>query len=315
MALSKPGGVRDAHGSVLPPSIGGKSSGKYLTRILAGLRANVTDEKCLKAIDTLWQLLKIWQKNNAQKALTIVRKCKIGWSTLLLASGPTRVIKGKKGKPDQTVLTSPPKPSKSPWLSAKERSAISDLFKPEWTRLETIREKWVLLEPEEQHTKYSTYQKEIRNLFQELHSISSNVHAKLGKRKHWIEAVCKEDGYKPKPKRDEAVSFLLTSHFFSKDITKLDNRVKKVFAPVSYLDGKTFGVDTTWSNLLPSEKDSRLAEADDFSTEDDGKAYRLWQIWAEQFVPNLPNKSVKLEEAPPVKTTNFFAALLPSLGK
>jgi hypothetical protein len=310
-ALSRPGGVADAHGEVLPSSVGGgKSASKYMTKIIAGLRSNVTDENIVKAIDTLGLLIKMWQRSKARESLEVIRKCKIAWSTVLYRAAPTATIKGKKGRPDQTVIRSPPKPSKSPWLSKAERSELGNIYKTAWSNLDSIRDRWIVLSSEQQHRQFQTFIREIKNHYEGLNNISNSVHAKLGKRKNWIEIVCKEDNFKPKVKRDESPNFALAEHFFNKDLTHFDLRVKKVFSPVTYLP-EDFNALASWNNCFPSEGDgnNRITSAD-FSLDDDGPAFRLWQIWADMFLPVFTSNVQQVEEAPPTADRNIFSRLL-----
>jgi hypothetical protein len=310
-ALSRPGGVADAHGDVLPSSVGGgRSASKYMTRIMSALRSNVTDESVTRSVDTLGLLLKVWQKHNYERALQIVRKCKLGWSTVLFRGAPTTIIKGKRGKPDQTVVRSPPKPSRSPWLSSAERSELGNLYKDDWSALDKIRDNWVALPAEEQHKQFNSFVKRIKQHYEKLNNLSNTVHARLGKRKHWIELVCKEDKYKPKVKRDESESFLLAAHFFSKNLKQFDKRVARVFAPVTYLpdpDGKLLG---TWNELLTMNDDQYPLTSDNFSLEDEGAVFKLWQIWADLFQPTFGKKESQVEEAPPTEDRNIFTKLL-----
>jgi len=309
-ALSRPGGVADAQGDVLPSTVGGqKSASKYMTKVIAGLRSSVTDDSCLKAIDTLSMLLKIWQKENYDKALTIVRKCKIGWSSVLFRAAPTEIIKGKRGKPDQTVVRSPVKPSRSPWLSPAERSELGKIFKDEWSFLEEFRSRFVALSPEQQHRQFNSYIRRIKEKYEHLNGLSNSTHSRIGKRKYWIERVCKQDNYKPKAKKNESESFLLSMHFYKKDLTKLDMRVKKIFSPLTYLDEVPYRSMTIYSNCFSNDEDHCRITAADFSLEDDGEAYRLWQIWADMYLPIFPKNDVKIEDPPQIDTFNLFTTL------
>jgi hypothetical protein len=313
-ALSRPGGVADAQGDVLPVQVGGqKSASKYMSKVISGLRSNITDDSCLESVATLSMLLKIWQKENYEKALTIVRKCKISWSAVLFRAAPTAVIKGKRGRPDQTVVRSPPKPSRSPWLSAAERSELGNIFKEEWSFLEEYRKRYVALSAEQQHRQFGTFIREIKTRYEVLNATSNSVHSRLGKRKYWIERVCQKDNYKPKPKKDEAESFLLSAHFFKQDLTKLDLRVKKVFAPLTYLDEQPYKTLTTWTNCHSSDDSSYRVTSADFNHNDDGDAYRLWQIWADLFLPVFPGSTLRTED-PPMSTEFNMYTVLPETG-
>jgi hypothetical protein len=316
MALSVPGGVKDASGEVVPSSVGGgKTASKYMTKIIQGLRSNISDEASVKAIDTLAMMIKVWQKAKGTQSLEILRKCKMSWSVVLHKGAPTQVKKGKKGKPDQTVIRSPAKPSRSPWLSQAERAELGNLYKSKWSGLDTIRDQWVALTAEQQHRQLGTFIKCVKSHYDDLNNVSSSVHAKLGKRKHWIEVICKEDNFKPKAKRDEAETFLLAAHFFKKDLTNFDMKVKKVFAPVTYLPDPEGKQLETWNNCFPEEEDSYRITSANFSLKDDGQAYRLWQIWADMFLPVFSKNVVQIEEAKPIGDKNIYSVLLGLVSK
>jgi hypothetical protein len=309
-ALSRPGGVADAQGDVLPTTVGGqKSASKYMTKVISGLRSGVTDDACLKAIDTLSMLLKAWQRENYSKALTIVRKCKISWVSVLFRAARTEVIKGKRGKPDQTVIRTPPKPSKSPWLSPSERSELGKLFKDDWSFLDTFRSEFVALPANQQHRQFNRFIREIKAKYELLNSISNSLHSRIGKRKYWIEAACSKDNFKPKPKKNESESFLLSTHFFKKDLTKLDMRVKKIFSPLTYLDEVPYRSETIWSQLFPDQEDVLRVTSATFTIDDDGEAFRLWQIWADYTLPVFRKHITKIEDPPQTKEFNIFAVL------
>jgi len=308
-ALSVPGGVGDTQGDVLPSSVGGqKSASKYMLKVISGLRSNITDESCLKAVDTLSVLIKLWQKSKRVEALSIAKKCKLSWSAILFRAAPTEVIKGKKRQPDQTVIRPPVKPSRSPWLSPSERSELGNLLKDDWSFLEAFRSRFIALSPEQQHRQFNKYISDIKSGFEKLNALSSSIHAKLGKRKYWIERVCRTDGYKPKPKKGESESFLLSAHFFKKNLSTLDLRVKKAFAPVQYLPEERFRSESVWSNILASSDTVRLS-AVDFTLEEDGIAYRLWQIWADMTLPRIEAQIDRIEDPPQSDDFNPFLVL------
>jgi hypothetical protein len=279
-----------------------------MLRVIQGLRASVTDDSATEAITTLATMLKMWQKSRRAEALGIVRRCKIKWSEVLFKGAPTTLIKGKRNKPDQTVVRSPPKPSRSPWLSQAERSAIGEAFKDRWSALDTIRDRWVALSSEQQHQQFNTVVRAVQSHYSNLHRISSSVHAKLGKRKHWIEASCKEDGYNPKVKKDESQSFLLAAHFFKKDLTTLNPRIVKTFSPATYLRDISEEDATTYESLVPEEGTVRYSSVD-FDESTYGEFYRLWRIWADMFKPRFAANAPPAVEANPAENVNIFATL------
>jgi hypothetical protein len=250
----------------------------------------------------------MWQRTNYDKALSVVRKCKISWSSVLFRAAPTETIKAKRNRPEQKVVRSPPKPSRSPWLSPSERSELGNLFKEQWSFLEGYRKRFVALTPEQQHKSFASCIRSIKAEYEKLNSISNSLHARLGKRKYWIERVCRQDNFKPKPKKGEAESFILSAHFFKKDLTRLALPVKKVFSPLTYLDEEPYKSMTIWSNVLDSDKPFTVT-ASCFSLDEDGEAYRLWQIWAELFVPVIPQDTIKVDDPSPISDYNIYTQL------
>jgi hypothetical protein len=309
-ALSVPGGVKDAQGDVLPSTVGGqKSAAKYMSRIMAGLRSSITDDAMLKSIETLSMLLKLWQKENHAKALSIVRNCKLSWSSVLFRAAPTDTIKGKKGKPDQRVIRSPSKPSKSPWLTPAERSELGNLLKDDWSFLEGFRDSWALLSSQEQHKQFSSYIRQIKDKYSELKTISDSIHAKLGKRKYWIQRQCKIDNFKPKPKKGESDSFLLSAHFFSKDLSGTKMGIKKIFSPVTYLDNKKYGTDDAWASLVNTTSEVLRLSSATCTVSQFGPATPLWKIWSDIFKPVFKANETQNEDAPQLEDFNMYTVL------
>jgi hypothetical protein len=309
-ALSVPGGVKDAHGDVLPAAVGGqKSASKYMSRIMAGLRSSITDDSMAKSLETLSILLKLWQKENRENALSIVRKCKLSWSSVLFRAAPTETIKGKRGKPENKVIRSPSKPSKSPWLAASERSALGDLLKDDWSFLDGYRESWQALGSQEQHKQFNKFVSNIKAKYTELKTLSDSIHAKLGKRKYWIERQCKADGYKPKPKKGESESFLMAAHFFSKDLSTTKLGVKKVFCPSTYLVDNKYANDKNWASLIGTTDEVLRLSSATTTQQQFGDTFRLWGIWADIFKPVFRKSEKVDEDAPQTDSFNMYTIL------
>jgi len=302
--------VKDAHGVVLPTAIGGaKSASKYLARVIAGLRSGLPDENTSGALKTLELLIKAWQRSQSSNALELVRKNKIAWGTVQMAGSPTVIKKGKKGRPDQQVIVSPSKPSQSPWLSQQERVKLSKIFADRWSRPDEIRKEWVKLPEREQHKQYNTFVQRLKDHYADISRISSSVHAKLGHRKNWIFKAVEANGLMPKSKKDKEDNFKISTIFFSSvNLPVLGLAVKKEFAPMQYLDENTFHTATTWGNCTGSTSSLFKPTESDFTLEDDGVAYELWQIWASKFQPVF-QKSVVIPEAKGLKDDNPFIAL------
>jgi len=308
-ALSVPGGVKDAVGDILPQAIAsGKSAAKYMTKVVQGLRSNISDDASIRAVDTLSMLIKMWQKSQHENALEIIRKCKISWSSVLFRGASTKVIKGKKNRPDQRVVVSPPKPSKSPWLSTAERSELGNLYKADWSALDGIRNEFVALMPEQQHRQFNYYVKRVKEHFVELNNTANLVHARLGKRKHWIEQYCKNTGFKPN-KKGVPESFQMAEHFFKQDLKGTHVRVVKIFAPNTYLPDPEGVHEDTWHGLIPKDDATHRITSADFNLENCGPTFKLWRIWADMFKPSFTKTVVDEPEEKPVTDRNIFATL------
>jgi hypothetical protein len=295
---------------VLPSSVGGaKSASKYLTRIMAGLRAGLPDEDTSTAIKTLELLLKAWQKTRGEQALNLLRKNKISWGALQLAGSPTQIKKGKKGKPDQTVIVSPSKPSTSPWLSVQERVKISKLLSEKWSFSDDLRKEWIVLTPVEQHKQYNSFVTRLKDGYTEMSRISNSVHAKLGHRKNWIFKAVTQAGLMPKSKKDKEDNFKISSIFFSSvKLSNLGLSIKKAFSPSEYLESIDSSARGTFNACIGIDTDNEVIVSD-FSLEKHGPAYELWQIWAEKFVPVFPAKINIIPDAAGLPDDNPYVLL------
>jgi hypothetical protein len=304
--------VKDAHGVVLPTSVGGaKSASKYLSRIISGLRSGLPDENTSGALKTLELLIKAWQKSQSVAALDLVRKNKISWGSVQMAGSPTTIKKGKKGRPDQRVISSPSKPSQSPWLSQQERVKLSKIFADRWSRPDEIRKEWMALNEVEQHKQYNKYVQRLKDHYADISRISSSVHAKLGHRKNWIYKAVEANGLMPKSKKDKEDNFKISTIFFaSVNLPALGIAVKKEFAPIQYLDEESFKSATIWGELLDFEEKLYKPNESDMSQED-GPAYELWQIWLAKFQP-IFSKNQIIPEARGLKDDNHFISLSPA---
>jgi hypothetical protein len=282
-SLSRPGGVKDAHGSVVPTQVGGaKSAAKYLDRAFGTLRAISSERQTQVAIATLERLLKLWIKSQADEAKELVRKCKLSWGSVLLAGAPTERI--KKKKEIFTRIKSPSKPSKSPFLSGKERTSLSDILSTKWDRIEDMRKEWNLLSSQDQHSQYHTYVGRVKSYYEGIGQISSSVHAKLGHRKKWIHSACISAGVEPKGKKDKSNEFTWTQAFFKLDTKSIKLPIALVFSPAHYLTGSEFD-NTATLDLLWSL--NRKVTTLDCTTANCGPSKVLWEEWCERFSPNL----------------------------
>jgi hypothetical protein len=303
-ALSKPGGVRDAQGACLPTEFGGaKSAAKYLERGWSTLRSGSSDEKASAALKTLEVLMKMWLRGQEEVALSLVRKQKIAWGTVVSAGAPTKQVK-VKGRV-VTQIQSPLKPSRSPWISGKERAHLSSYYHDEWSKAEELRKKWTELTPEAQHSEFNQFVKDLKAHYEQMNGTSSSAHAKLGHRKRWIYDACKEAGVEPKSKKDKTNQFTWSQNFFKLDLDKLPLGVALIFAPNHYLkdSAEEKVLDTLWTT------GRKLVTSDIVLDETPTPSQLLWRDWIERFSPDLSQKKTDVKSAEALRDDNPYSVL------
>jgi hypothetical protein len=308
IALSKPGGVRDAVAAVLPTEVGGaKSASKYILKTLQGLKAGQTDAGVISAIGTLDSLLKLWMKNQGNTALALVRKNKIAWGTVLNAGAPTTKKKVKGN--EVTQISTPFKPSRSPWLSEGERKAVAKIYEPMWSGLEESRKSWNAMTSQSQHENFYKVQKAITLHFENLKATSTHVHAVLGRRKKWIYDAVRSAGKVPKSKKDKANPFSWSSAFFKLNLTSTGLAVALVFSPWQWLPSSHEPdkiIHDIWS-ATTDVNDFKISTSHLSGHCDDCR--KLWTLWIEYFEPRA---RVGLQQVPDplsIPSSNKFASL------
>jgi len=304
-ALSQPGGVEGAVGSVLPTEVGGaKSANKYLTKAFGALRAVSSEPMHQAAVATLERLLRLWIKEQRDASIALVRKQKISWGHVLLTASPTETKK-VKGQ-SITQIKSPSKPSRSPFLSGKEKQELSSLLAAEWNVPEAMRADWVLLSASEQHTHYQDTIKRLKQHYENINKLSTSIHAKLGHRKKWIHAACEERGVAPTSKKDKANEFIWSQNFFKLNLTASNLAVDLVFAPNHYLTQDKYSCDDILTRLWSLDK---VLTPGDVTEEICGVTVGLWKEWALRFEPDLSIDRAEIPQAVSLEDPNPFADL------
>lgn len=304
-ALSQPGGVSNAVGSVVPTSVGGaKSASKYLSKVFGSLRAISSESMHQAAIATLERLLKLWVKEQREEALTLVRKNKISWGDLLNKAAPTETKKIKGNM--VTTIKAPSKPSRSPFLSAKEKQDLSSLLASKWNTPEALREVWNGLTPLEQHTEYSDYLKMLKEHYEDINKVSTSIHAKLGHRKKWIHSACSELSAAPSSKKDKANEFNWASSFYKQRLDKFNLSVSLVFAPSHYLVDSKYEGDEILTKLFGLRK---VISPADCTEEICGVTVNLWKEWALRYSPDLSKDMSSVPKAEGLEDANPFSVL------
>jgi hypothetical protein len=306
IALSKPGGVKDARGTVVPGLLSGnKSASKYLSNVFATLRGCTVEDDALGALKTLEVLLKMWCRQQEQLALDLVRHQKISWGEVLRKAAP---MKRKKIKGVDTYILDPPtKPSKSPWLLQAERGYISHLMADCWSQPDMRRKQWLALDARDQHLQFSAYVTLVKGDYDQMNALSQAVHAKLGHRKKWILEGCEAASVVPRNKKDKIDSFKWSVAFFKLDLSRLHEGGKRVFSPAHYL-GHKYEADTiyTWLCGLPANADIKWETC---PLDVDKDLINLFKVWTERFRPNLQMNIPAPETLQSVEQGNIFEML------
>jgi hypothetical protein len=308
VALSRPGGVNDAIAAPLPASVGGeKTASKYILKTLQGLKAGQTDENILEAVKALDILLTLWIKNQQHHALDLIRKHKIAWGTVLNAGAPT-TEKKVKGQTVKNVVT-PLKPSRSPWVSKAESTALGKLYASKWDALEPVREQWNAQSAERQHECYKVMVSRVTTHFEDLKRISTSVHARLGHRKKWIYNSVKHAGNEPRTKKEKQNPFAWTAQFFKLSLTTAGLAVALTFSPHHYLQGE-YGTDETLDKVW---RQARAEESDVvptmFNNVIDANVKTLWVEWSKRFVPEPKDYLSAIPDSSGISDDNKYAAL------
>lgn len=307
-ALSVPGGAAGTVGSVLPTSVGGaKSASKYIARVFGSLRATSSEPMHQAAIKTLEQVLKLWYKENRDEALALVRKNKIAWGTVLTAGSPT-TTKKVKGKVI-TLIKSPSKPSKSPFVSGREKQEISAILKAVWNKPEEYRQEWNALTSEEQHHQYKAYIVKLKQHYDDLTRISTTLHAKLGHRKKWVHAVCRDADAVPQKKKDKSNEYVWTANFFKTDLQRVQPSVKLVFAPSHYLTDVKYGTEVTLATLFERFRDTQQDIIVTPQMCEDDNVRALWQEWINRFHFRFNTPRSEIPDAISITDDNPFTVL------
>lgn len=238
------------------------------------------------------------------QALALVKENKISWGTVLNAGSPTERTKVKGNV--ITQIKSPCKPSRSPFLTTKERQAISSLLAPIWNRPDEYRYLWNQLSPPEQHTRYEEFVVLLKKHYEEINKISTSVHAKLGHRKKWIHAGCREHNVEPNKKKDKSNEFIWATNFFKLDLTECNLSVALVFAPNHYLLDQKYECDNILARLF---KTNRVGKGDMATDQLCGVTQPLWQEWLTRFEPDLSENLGTIIPAETLVDDNPFAIL------
>jgi hypothetical protein len=304
-ALSSPDNDEMAVGSVVPTEVGGsKSASKYLNKVFGGLRAVSSSNMTQEALATLERLLKLWIKSSKDQAFSLIRKNKISWGQVLTTGLPTESKKVKGNLITQIKL--PSKPSRSPFLSGKERTAIASILAPIWNTPDALRVFWTKLSAEEQHDQYKEYVVKLKNHASSLNQISSSVHSKLGHRKKWIHSGCVATDSVPSSKKDKTNEFIWSQNFFKTKTRSVNLAVALVFAPSHYLTDDKYDNLSILDQLFELDK---VIGPSDITDDLCGVMTPLWKEWAERFNPDLTYNMSEIPNAETLADDNPYSDL------
>jgi len=204
-----------------------------------------------------------------------------------------------------TQVKSPSKPSRSPFLSGRERQELSSLFAPAWNTPQQLRNEWNVLSAWEQHDQYKDYLRRLKQHYEDISKISSSVHAKLGHRKKWIHAACVAQSAEPLKKKDKTNEFVWAQNFYKLNLKGINLPVALVFNPSHYLPSKYDG-----QTILDTLMDEDGVVSPNTCTEEIcGVTVNLWKEWAERFLPDFSVNIDNLPEATSLKDDNPFKDL------
>lgn len=271
--------------------------------MFATLRGCSVDQSALEAIKTLETLIKVWARYQEHDAVNLMRTQKIAWGEVLKKGAPHEAKKVK----GQTItrLVSPPKPSKSPWCSTKERQKISNLFSTLWSKPDSIRDEWVRLKPERQHLEFDAYVTKLRNVYIEMNATSQAVMARLGHRKQWILSAVKAADKEPIGKEKKKDPFVWSTLFYKQDLTQLRETVKMIFCPTHYLESR-WNVDELLTQIYSNIHEGK--DALGIGVIQNSELRELFKHWLDRFQPDLKIK-VSAPLPSEVEDTNPFSIL------
>jgi hypothetical protein len=205
-----------------------------------------------------------------------------------------------------TLVKAPSKPSRSPYLSGKERQALSSLLAPVWNTPDQLRINWNQLSSQEQHDQYADYLVLLKKHYENINKISTSMHSKLGHRKKWIHAACEEKDAVPMKKKDKSNEFIWTANFFKLDLTDTNLSVALVFSPHHYLLDSKYDAENIITRLFNRRK---VIDAADITDTLCGVTTDLWREWAMRFEPDLSTDRGSVPQATTLEDTNPFADL------
>jgi len=303
-AVSSPGSSDKVRSTVIPQNVSGdKSAKRYLNTVFATLRGSAPDEKSQDAINTLILLTKLWAKNQREEALSLVRSQKIAWSEVLYKGAPytSKKVKGRTVK----VLTSPLKPSRSPWVAQGEGQNLSKLFSDIWSAPDLIRNEWNSLSPESQHTLFKDYVSRVRDAYNLMSSVSASVNSRLGHRKKWVYKAVEEAGLRLN-KKDTKDPFKWSLAFYKQDLTRLGEPVKQVFNPAHFLETRE-DADIIFTEIKGFGSSERI-DWEGLRRDRNPTVVNLFKAWVDRFQPNLET-IIRVPEVDSLENMNAFEPL------
>jgi len=210
---------------------------------------------------------------------------------------------------EQIIVKTPFKPSKMPWLSKVEAKELSSALKETWSEPYAIRAKWVALQAPEQHELYDKYVTAVRNTFNKMATISASMGSAIGRRKKAIHAAVTQAGTAPKGKKEKANPFAWAAAFWKLELQKLNNPMKNLFNPTTYLGIEFQDEVSTIERVMKEEQEPSMALLDelDNASEERKCLIKIFRLWLDKFSPNL--KESKIVSVDEIADDNVFRKL------
>jgi hypothetical protein len=304
MAVSSPDCPKDVKGIVIPEKIGSDSNRKYLTKIFSTLRTCAKDEVQRVAVHAIDTAVHIWARSQSDIALELVKSQRISWSAVLAKAGTweTKKVKGKEMK----RLLIPHKPNASPWCSATESKALSDIYAGTWEEPSRLAAEWKKLDAVMQHSLFESFVKELKASFAKQQKISQTVSARLGHRKRHILSFIQAEGQMPKKKSEQTDNFRLRDIFYKLDLSKLDEKIKYQFYPslATCVDKEEESSVMARAFALAKDWEKSLGGLDKRHPRD-----RMEGFWLNKFKPATPKDLVWNSANAEIETSNRFSLL------
>lgn len=254
---------------------------------------------------TLMALIKLLAEGISEYTRSAILQIPVSWNQILKQSGHLKEerirVKGKLVL--QQGIQMPVNPAHNAYLAPQEKTFLSKLMKPYWSRVELLRTDFQKKSAPEQHAGCDQVIKDIQAAYQDMNNLVSTVGRKLGYRK-LIVTTCLKDKNVKIAKGKTAVD--MTIAFFRLiDLQKaLSQEQKEIFSPMHYLgrSGRTLDI---WSSIAGKTLGEGIKILESLPEKEDPIG-KLIHFWIDKFKPELKiSTDPDLTKARPVPTNRF----------